>query len=88
MADCGFMTWHVYIVRCADDTYYTGIAVDVERRVAEHNGAGRLGARYTRARRPVTLAYQESVADRSEAGKREYAIKRLSRHEKRALIGA
>lgn len=80
------MTWRVYIVRCADDTLYTGIAVDVERRVAEHNGAGRLGARYTRARRPVVLVYQEPAADRSEAGKREYEIKRMRRADKARLI--
>ena len=80
------MTWHVYIVRCADDTLYTGIAIDVQRRVAEHNGAGRAGARYTRARRPVVLVYQEAVVDRSAAGKREYAIKQLPRHEKLALL--
>ena len=86
MADCVPMTWHVYIVRCADDTLYTGIAIDVQRRVAEHNGAGRPGARYTRARRPVKLVYQEPAADRSAAGKREYAIKQMTRAAKRALI--
>ena len=88
MADCGFMTWHVYIVRCADGTFYTGVTIDVARRVTEHNGAGRTGARYTRARRPVKLVYQEPVADRSAAGKREHAIKQLTRTAKRALIAA
>ena len=86
MADCTLMTWHVYIVRCADDTLYTGIAIEVERRIAEHNGSGRAGARYTRARRPVALAYQEGAASRSDAAKREYAIKRMSRGQKLALI--
>jgi putative endonuclease len=80
------MAWHVYIVRCADGTLYTGIAVDVVRRVAEHNGVGRLGARYTRARRPVVLVYQEPATNRSEAGRREYEIKRLRREEKARLI--
>lgn len=79
--------WHVYIVRCADDTFYTGIARDVSRRVDEHNGKGGPGARYTRARRPVTLVYQETAAGRSEAGQREYAIKQLCRGDKLALIG-
>lgn len=78
--------WHVYIVRCADETLYSGVALDVARRVAEHNGAGTRGARYTRARRPVTLVYQASAANRSAACKREYAIKQLNRPGKLKLI--
>ena len=78
--------WKVYIVRCADDTLYSGVALDVARRVAEHNGTGKRGARYTRARRPVTLVYQVSAANRSAACKREYAIKQLSRPDKLKLI--
>lgn len=81
-------SWHVYIVRCADGTFYTGVAIDVARRVDEHNGRGQRGARYTRVRRPVKLVYQEMAAGRSEAGKREYAIKQQSRTAKRALIVA
>jgi putative endonuclease len=80
--------WHVYMVRCADGTLYTGVAVDVQRRVDEHNGARKLGARYTRARRPVKLVYQEKAASRSAACKREYRIKQLNRREKIALIAA
>ena len=79
--------WHIYIVRCADGTLYTGMAMDFARRIAEHNGARANGARYTRARRPVKLVYQEKAANRSAAGKREYRIKQLSRREKLALIG-
>ena len=75
-------------MRCADDTLYTGVAIDVRRRVAEHNGSGKAGARYTRARRPVTLVHQERAAGRSEAGKREYAIKQLPRSAKLALLRA
>jgi putative endonuclease len=75
--------WYVYIVRCADRTLYTGVARDLNARVEAHN-AGR-GAKYTRARLPVKLIYQETAADRSAALKREHAIKRLSRAEKRAL---
>ncbi len=78
--------WHVYMVRCADDTLYTGIAVDVQRRVEEHNGLGRRGARYTRARRPVCLCYVESCASRAEALRREAAIKKLSRAAKQRLF--
>ena len=80
------MDWTVYIVRCADGTLYTGIAVDVMRRVAEHNSNNLLGASYTRGRRPVALAYQEPAESRSAAAKREYEIKQLSRKKKEALV--
>lgn len=78
-------SWYVYILGCADGSLYTGITTDPERRLQEHND-GALGARYTRPRRPVELLYQEPVADRSAALKREYAIKQLSKAGKRALI--
>jgi putative endonuclease len=73
----------VYIVRCADDTLYTGWAMDVARRVKAHN-AGR-GARYTRMHGPVELVYTEEVPTRSDALKRELAIKRYPRAKKLAL---
>jgi len=76
----------VYIARCADGTLYTGIARDVERRIAEHNAGKGNAANYTRSRRPVVLVYQEPAADRSSASRREYRIKQLSRTEKLALI--
>jgi putative endonuclease len=76
--------WQVYIVRCADMTLYTGIALDVERRIEEHNH-GRQAARYTRARRPVTLVYSETCGSRGDAMRREIAIKKLSRVEKELL---
>jgi putative endonuclease len=79
-------SWSVYIVRCVDGSLYTGIAKDVARRVDEHNANNLLAANYTRARRPVTLVYQEAVASRSAAAKREYEIKCLSRAEKQALV--
>ena len=79
-------TWSVYIVRCADGSLYTGIATDVARRVEEHNASNLLAARYTRARRPVVLVYQEAAASRSAAGKREYELKQMSRDEKEALV--
>jgi putative endonuclease len=75
----------VYIVRCADDTLYTGIAIDVMRRVQEHN-EGRKGAKYTRARRPVELVYTEQVENRSMAAKREHQIKQLPLSEKQRLM--
>jgi len=78
--------WIVYIVRCADGTLYTGIAKDVARRVDEHNSSSLLAARYTRARRPVVLVYQEMTPTRSTASKREYEIKQMSRLEKEALL--
>lgn len=78
-------TWFIYIVRCRDNTLYTGISTDPETRVVEHN-TGQNGAKYTRARRPVSLLYTEPAASRSAALKREIAIKRLSRQAKLALI--
>ena len=74
----------VYILNCADGTLYTGWTDDVDARVRAHN-AGR-GAKYTKSRLPVELIYQETVATKSEALKREYQIKHLSRNEKIALI--
>lgn len=82
------MSWFVYMLRCKDGTLYTGITTDVERRVNEHNGNGKLGAKYTAARRPVTLVYSEPAADKSEASSREYAVRTLSRAKKLALIRA
>ena len=83
----GAKPWFVYLLRCADDTLYTGICTAVERRVGEHN-AGPLGARYTRARRPVVLVYCEAAASRAEALRREREIKRRDRAWKLALIAA
>lgn len=77
-------TCYCYIVECADGTYYTGWAVDPERRVAIHN-KGR-GARYTRMRLPVKLVYIEEQPDRRTAMKREIAIKRMARARKMKLI--
>ena len=79
-------SWYIYMVRCADDSLYTGIAKDVERRLHEHNHHDSLGARYTRARRPVQLVYQEAADSRSAAAKREYVIKQLNREAKEELI--
>ena len=80
----GEMAACCYIVECCDGTFYTGWAVDAERRLKVHN-AGR-GARYTRMRRPVKLVYVEAQPDRTAAMKRERAIKKLTREKKLALI--
>jgi putative endonuclease len=80
--------WCVYIVLCADGSLYTGIATDAVRRVEEHNSSDLLAAKYTRARRPVALVYQEPCADRAAAARREHAIKILRRREKHSLIAA
>ena len=76
--------WHVYIVQCADQTLYTGVAKDVSARVDQHNAG--CGAKYTRGRRPVELVYQERVVDQSAALRREFRIKRMERSAKRRLI--
>jgi putative endonuclease len=77
--------YYCYILECADGTYYTGWTTDPERRVRQHN-SGR-GARYTRARRPVRLAYSEPQPDRASAMRRELRIKQCSHAEKLALAG-
>jgi putative endonuclease len=75
---------YVYIIECRDGTLYTGYAVDIVKRLDEHNKGE--GAKYTRGRRPVRLRYIETCPDKSTAMRREYAIKRLSRRGKQALI--
>ena len=78
------MAWIVYLLRCSDGSLYTGITRDPERRVGAHNAG--TGAAYTRARRPVQLAYQEPASDRTAALRREWAIKQFTRSEKEALV--
>lgn len=80
-------TYAVYMVRCSDGTFYTGITTDVERRIHEHNHEEK-GAKYTKARRPVTLVYFESVSSRGVALSREHAIRQLTRSQKIALIAS
>ncbi len=76
--------WFVYLLRCNDDTFYTGITTDLARRLAEHN-AGAAGAKYTRARRPVTLVWSEPASDRAQASRREHQIRKMSRSSKEML---
>ena len=75
------------MLRCADGTLYTGVTTDLVRRLVEHNGEGGKGkgAKYTKARRPVKLVYQESVTDRSAAQIKEAALRNLTRAEKMKL---
>ena len=80
------MPFYVYILRCNDATLYTGYAKDVASRLLEHNGTQKGGARYTHSRRPVKLVYSEACDTKSDAMKREYAIKQLSRPQKLLLI--
>jgi putative endonuclease len=77
--------YYLYILQCADKTLYTGITVDLERRIEEHNHSN-LGAKYTRARRPVKIVYSKKFRNRSSASKEENRIKNLSRAEKFELI--
>lgn len=78
--------WHVYLVRCADDSFYCGISNDVDKRILNHN-AGR-GAKYTATRTPVSLVWSQPCTDRSEASRREYRIKLMNRRGKEKLVAA
>ena len=82
-ASLGALSWHVYLVRCADGTLYCGVTTDLDKRLATHN-AGK-GAKYTARRRPVRLAWSEPADDRGAALRREHAVKALPRRAKLAL---
>ncbi len=77
--------YHLYILECADKTLYTGITVDLVRRLKEHNSS-KLGAKYTRPRRPVKIVYSKKFRNRSTASKAESKLKKLSREEKLKLF--
>ena len=77
--------YYVYILECADKTLYTGYTTDLRKRVKNHNES-KVGAKYTKARRPVALKYSEKLPTLSEALKREFEIKKLTRKEKLDLI--
>jgi putative endonuclease len=78
--------WFVYILRCADNSLYTGVTTDLDKRLKQHNGIEKNGAKYTRGRQPVKLVYQENSSSRAAAYKREHAIKSLKKSEKERLI--
>ena len=78
------LRWFLYILKCRDNTFYTGITTDLDRRLDQHNNG--TASRCTRSRLPVVRVYQETCADRSEALKRECAVKKLTREEKGRLV--
>ena len=78
--------WYVYVIRASDDSLYTGITTDVERRFQEHCGTEK-GARYFRGRQPLEVVYRENHPDRGSALRREAGIKKLTRDQKIKLIG-
>lgn len=77
-------SWSVYIIQCADNTLYTGISNNIDKRIATHNSGK--GAKYTRGRTPVKLVYQEKLTNKAVASQREAEIKKLTRQEKLNLI--
>jgi len=79
------MSYFIYIVKCNDNTLYTGITKDLDRRIYEHNNSSK-GAKYTKSRRPVKIVYTEKAINRSIASKREYEIKQLKKVDKLNLI--
>ena len=80
------MTWYVYMIRSADDSLYTGIATDVQRRLAEHASGGPKAAKYLRGRGPLALVYQQALGARPDALREELRIKRLSKAQKERLV--
>lgn len=80
------MSWFVYILKCSDDSLYTGITNDKERRLQQHNKGK--ASKYTRARLPVEMVYSESSDDRSVASKREWEIKQLTKKQKLKLVAS
>ena len=78
-------TWYVYLLRCNDNSLYAGITTDINRRLHQHNHT-KLGAKYTRAKRPVTLVFLEAASDKSTASKREYQIRKLTKLNKEELV--
>jgi putative endonuclease len=78
-------TYSLYMLRCADDSLYTGIATDVARRLREHRD-GKRGARYLRGRAPFEVVFQHDAGDRSSAQRLEYQVKRLCKQDKEALV--
>lgn len=80
------MSWYLYIVRCKDDSLYTGITTDLKRRLTEHNTDNQKGAKSLRGKRPVELVYSEEYKTQTEASKREAAIKNWKKKYKLKLI--
>lgn len=77
--------WFVYIIKCADNTLYTGITTDLDRRLNEHNSSDKW-AKYTKMRRPVEMVFSQICEDRSQASKLEYKIKNYTKQQKLSII--
>ncbi len=77
--------WFMYVVRCSDGSLYAGVTKNLKRRILEHN-YGTRGAKYTRSRRPVEVVYEEECSDHSDALKKEWAFKRLSKARKERRV--
>ncbi len=80
------MTWWVYIVKCSDDSYYTGVTTDIDKRLQQHNSDNTRGSRYIRFRRPATLVHSEAMATKSQAFRKEVLIKGWSKQKKMTYI--
>ena len=80
------MKWYMYVVLCFDNSFYCGITTNLEKRLKQHNGAIKGGAKYTRSRRPCKYIYKEAAQNRSDALKKEAAFKKLSRKQKEKYI--
>ena len=80
------MRYYFYILRCSDDSLYSGITTDLKRRIKEHNSDGKKGAKYLRAKKPVKLVYFEKFKDRNSAQVREAEVKKFPKSQKEELI--
>lgn len=80
------MKWYMYVILCFDKSFYCGITTNLEKRLKQHNGEIKGGAKYTRSRRPCKYIYVESACNRSDASKKEAAFKKLSRKKKEVYI--
>lgn len=78
--------WGVYLLKCRDNSLYCGVTNDMQRRLRQHNGELKGGAKYTQAKRPCELVYFEACTDKSSAMQREYVIKQLTKSQKKALV--
>ena len=80
------MEWYMYVILCFDNSFYCGITTNLRKRLKQHNGVIKGGAKYTRSRRPCKYIYKESAQNRSDASKKEAAFKKLSRKQKEKYI--
>ena len=78
--------WYLYLIRCGDNTLYTGISTDVDRRFAQHQSEGSTGSRYLKGRGPLSLVFKKKLASRSLALKEEHRVKRMTKAQKENLI--